>query len=413
MAIYVAGPVSGPATVLTEDAVVMQAICAALVICLAGATLPTIACAEPFVPRDASLVVLRVPADPALKRLASLEAALRADPDNTARIYALTEAYIAIGRRSAEPRYFGRAEVLLTPRLQGPSAPAELRLQLADILQYRHEYEPALEQISQALAQDHGNTRAHLMRAAIWQASGRFTEARAECASVLAAGEGVAGSACLAQVMGMTGQVERARLLLSRLCASSAPSLPPHASWVLAALADLEERSGDVAAAERSLRRAVAADPNDFYARFALADLLLARKRSGEVDQVLQGLPVTEGVLMRLAESQAALNAGKPNAYLAILTDRLEAARNRGERIHARDLARVQLRLLGDPAVALRAARDNWAQQREPADARLLVECGLAAHDRAAIAEVTEWQRRTSYQDATLDALLSPAGPAG
>jgi tetratricopeptide (TPR) repeat protein len=390
----------------------MQVTCAALLTCLAGAAMPAIASAEPFVPGDASLVVLQVPADPALKRLASLEAALRTDPDNTARIYALTDAYIAIGRRTGEPRYFGRAEVLLTPRLQAPSAPVELRLQLADILQYRHEYSSALEQISKALAQDRSNTRAHLMRAAIWQASGRFTQARAECGSVLAAGEGAAGSVCLAQVMGMTGQIERARLLLAQLSAYSSPSLPRYASWMLTALADLEERSGDITAAERSLRRAVVADPNDYYARFALADLLLARNRSGEVEQVLHGIPRTESVLIRMAESQSALHT-RPNPYLATLTDRLDAARARGERIHARDLARVQLRLLGNPAVALRAARDNWVQQREPADARLLVECGLAAHDRSAIDEVKEWQRRTSYQDATLDALLSHAGPAG
>ena len=120
----------------------------------------------------------------------------------------------------------------------------------------------------------------------------------------------------------------------------------------LAALADLEERSGDIAAAERSLRRAVVADPSDYYVRFALADLLLAQNRAGEVVQVLQDLPRTESVLIRLAESQAALQAGKPNPYLATLTDRLEAARARGERIHARDLARVQLRLLGNPAAA-------------------------------------------------------------
>jgi hypothetical protein len=43
----------------------------------------------------------------------------------------------------------------------------------------------------------------------------------------------------------------------------------------------------------------------------------------------------------------------------------------------------------------------------------LLVESGLAAHDRSVIAEVIEWRHRTSYQDATLDALLSHARAAG
>ena len=388
----------------------MRALCAALLIGLAAGT-P--ASAEPFVPSDPSIIVLQVSKDPALQRIAALEAALHVDPENTGRLYELTEAYISFGRRTGEPRYFGRAEAMLTPRVRAASAPVELRLQLADILQYRHEYEHALDQISKALARDRGNTRAHLMRAAIWQTAGRFADARAECGSVLAAGESVAGSVCLAEVMGMTGQIDRARLLLEKLSTYSGPLLPRHSSWMLTALADLEERSGDATAAEVSLRRAVAAEPDDYYARFALADLLLALHRPGEVERVLQGIPRTESVLIRMAESHAAVHVAKPNPYLATLTQRLDAARTRGERIHARDLARVQLRLLGDPAAALRAARDNWAQQREPADVRLLVACALAAHDRSVIEEVVQWRRRTSYQDATLDVLLSNARPIG
>jgi tetratricopeptide (TPR) repeat protein len=368
--------------------------------------------AAPFVPSDPSLIVLRVSSDPALKRIALLEAELSTDPRNLAHIYDLTDAYIAVGRRTTEPRYFGRAEALLRSHLESAAAPATLRLQLADILQYRHEYEAALDEISRALAQERGNTRAHLMRAAIWQASGRFADARIECGLVLASGASAAGGVCLAQVMGMTGQIDRARGLLSKLSTESSSSLP-YASWLLTALADIEERSGDDSSAERSLRRAVTTNPTDYYARFALADLLLDRNRPGEVVQVLADLPRNESVLMRLAESHALLHASKANPYLVTLTERLDAARARGERIHARDLARVKLKLMGDPAGALQTARDNWNQQHEPVDARLLVSCGLAAHDRSVIDAVREWQRRTSYQDVTLNALLAAAGAQG
>jgi Flp pilus assembly protein TadD len=370
--------------------------------------MPGFSTAAPFVPSDPSLIVLRVSSDPALQRITLLEVELQTDPDNLVRIYDLTNAYIALGRRTTEPRYFGRAEALLRPRLGSTAAPAVLRLQLADILQYRHEYDSALREISKALAQERGNTRAHLMRAAIWQSSGRFAEARAECGLVLASGDSVAGSVCLAQVMGMTGQIERARGLLTKLDTDSALSLP-YASWLLTALADIEERSGDVSSAERTLRRAVTGNPADYYARFALADLLLDRNRPGEVTQVLADLPRNESVLMRLAESQALLHAGKPNPDLLTLTERLDAARARGERLHARDLARMKLKLTGDPTGALLAAKANWNQQHEPVDARLLIRCGLAAHDRSAIEAVREWQRRTSYQDVTLHALLAAA----
>src|SRR5262245_13875885 len=127
--------------------------------------------AAPFTPGDASLVVLRVPSDPLLKRIATLESDLERDPQDTGRVYAATDLYIELGRRTMEPRYFGHAEALLNQRLQTAPEAAELRLQLADILQYRHEFEPALAQVSLALERERGNPRAHLMRAAIYQAS--------------------------------------------------------------------------------------------------------------------------------------------------------------------------------------------------------------------------------------------------
>ena len=381
----------------------------AILLCLVIGT-PGFAHAAPFLPSDPSFIVLRVSSDPALKRIALLEAELSTDPRNLARIYDLTDAYIAVGRRTTEPRYFGRAEALLRSRLESAAAPAALRLQLADILQYRHEYDAALDEISRALAQERGNTRAHLMRAAIWQASGRLADARVECGLVLASGESAAGQRLPGAGHG-DDRADRprprpAREALRRfLVVRLVRELGAHGTR------GHRREIGDVSSAERSLRRAVTTNPADYYARFALADLLLDRNRAGEVVQVLADLPRNESVLMRLAESQALLHVGKANPYLLTLTERLDAARARGERIHARDLARVKLKLMGDPTGALQAARDNWNQQHEPVDARLLVSCGVAAHDSSVIDAVREWQQRTSYQDVRLNALLAAAGP--
>jgi tetratricopeptide (TPR) repeat protein len=379
-----------------------------LTMVLACVALHAPAFADPFVPQDPTLVVLEVPSDPLLKRVAALEGELQSQGDDSYRVYELAESYIELGRRTTEPRYFGRAEALLLQHLTAPSAPAGLRLQLADILQYRHEYAPAVAQIDQALAQQPSNARAHLMRAAIRQAAGAFADARADCGQVLASGDTFAGSVCMGQVMGMTGQIERARTLLTNLI-ERLPALPArYSGWALTALADLEERSGNLAAAETNLRRAVTGNPYDYYARLTLADLLLGQRRTNEVSVLLRDMPQSESTLLRLAESRAISGTVASSSELAALKDRFDSARARGERIHARDLARFNLRLLANPAAALQAARSNWAQQHEPIDARLLIECAQAAGDSSAIAEVSDWQRRTHYQDVKLAALLSP-----
>ena len=60
------------------------------------------------------------------------------------------------------------------------------------------------------------------------------------------------------------------------------------------------------------------------------------------------------------------------------LVDRFAAAQARGELLHAREAALFALEL-GDSVTALKLARQNWNDQREPADLRLLASAARAA----------------------------------
>jgi hypothetical protein len=53
----------------------------------------------------------------------------------------------------------------------------------------------------------------------------------------------------------------------------------------------------------------------------------------------------------------------------------------------------------------LRLAQANWAVQREPADARVLLESALAAGAPDGAAPVIEWIRENHIEDATLQRL--------
>jgi hypothetical protein len=64
------------------------------------------------------------------------------------------------------------------------------------------------------------------------------------------------------------------------------------------------------------------------------------------------------------------------------------------------------LHLLDRPRAALELARRNWATQREPADARILLEAALAANDPAAAQPVLDWLGRTGLEHVGLQALV-------
>jgi hypothetical protein len=81
------------------------------------------------------------------------------------------------------------------------------------------------------------------------------------------------------------------------------------------------------------------------------------------------------------------------------LAARFAAGRERGTTVHIREEARFTLALLHDAGRALPLAQANWNVQREPADARILLECALADKNRAAARPVLDWLNSNHVED--------------
>ncbi|MDP3612739.1 MAG: hypothetical protein Q8R98_12865, partial [Rubrivivax sp.] len=74
---------------------------------------------------------------------------------------------------------------------------------------------------------------------------------------------------------------------------------------------------------------------------------------------------------------------------------------------HRKEESRHALVLRGDVPLALKLASENWAQQREPADARTLLEAALAARDRKAAQSVLQWLSDSGFSSVTLQDLAA------
>ena len=85
-----------------------------------------------------------------------------------------------------------------------------------------------------------------------------------------------------------------------------------------------------------------------------------------------------------------------------MLADRYTAARARGDTTHRAEEARFELRLRKDAATAVGLARENYAVQREPRDARVLLEAALAAKDPASGQAARDWLRSSGFEDTRL-----------
>jgi hypothetical protein len=140
----------------------------------------------------------------------------------------------------------------------------------------------------------------------------------------------------------------------------------------------------------------------DVYTLAAYADWLLAARRARDVLPLLEGRDAADALLLRQAMAYRQLGDARAAAATAALRERFAAARARGDTLHQREEALFALHLEDDAAKALALARAQWAQQKEPADALLLVQAARAAKQEAAADPVRQFMRETGYADARL-----------
>jgi hypothetical protein len=168
--------------------------------------------------------------------------------------------------------------------------------------------------------------------------------------------------------------------------------------WAQAVGADMAAMLGQTEAADLRFSEATT-DGGDIPTLVAFADHLLDTDRPAEVLTLLAGRSEADIVYLRLAIAGKRLNDARAPHWAALLAERFAAARASGVQLHLREEARFELEVRGDAATALGLALANWRIQKEPSDARLVLQTALAANDPAAAADVLAFIEKTGLAD--------------
>lgn len=368
--------------------------------------------AAPFTPARDDEVVQRLPTrlDAAARQQ---RARLARDPQQLPLALSTARAAIERARRFGDPRELGQAQAALAPWWGQASPPPAVRLLRATVRQSQHAFDAALTDL-EALAVDDAaslavQAQAGLTRAAVLQVRGRWDEARRVCESLLAGrfapmGEALSrpARACVAELRSLRGEPRQAAADLAALAREA-----PGDRWLSLLQAELAQRLGDDVAAGAHFRVA-AGEGADAYALAARVDWLLDLGQTREaLAQVDTGDTEADALLLRRAIALHRLGDARAPAAVAAMRERLEAARLRGE-VHAREEARLALDALNEPARALTLAVENWAQQKEPADAVLLARAAVAAGRPDAADPVRALVREAGWSDVRLALLAGP-----
>jgi hypothetical protein len=366
---------------------------ASLAVSLVAFAGPVPAAAEPVRPDDDALVLATVPAGRA--------AAVSVTPHRSGDLAsAVADARSAIeaGRSLSDPRLYGRAEAMLSPWWAEPAPPREVRVLRAVIRQARHEFDAAVADLDAILAETPRDGQARLTRAFVRMVQGEAAAAEADCRMIPPTAGPLPAAACLARAAALTGRGAEGFAHLERALAFDDGASPATRRFALAVLADLAAGLGRDSEAD-ALFAAASEGGADVSVLAARAEHLLATGRPAEALALLADAGDADPLL--LVRAVAAKRAGDPrlDGWAALLGERFDAAAAAGVGVHRREEARFRLEVKDDATGALALALDNWATQKEPVDARLVLAAALAAGRPEAARPVLAFVTATGLAD--------------
>ncbi|WP_349520361.1 tetratricopeptide repeat protein [Marinobacter sp. NFXS11] len=311
---------------------------------------------------------------------------------------------ITQARTSGDPRYLGYAQTLINEWSE-EHLTDRLRVLRATLRQSLHQFEPArsdLEQVLTTSSDAEQRIQARLTLANLELVQGRYDVAIKQCKALQADYPGLVAASCLASAEARTANPEQAYASLALALVETSKRQRPDSTsrlWTEGTLGDIAAQAG-LPQAQVHWHRVLVATPDDLYIRAQLADWHLAQTNFERVLTLTDGFDTVDTLAVIRAIAMARMGHPDSDGLNDRLRQRFQEARWRGALLHARDAARFLLDVDGQPQEALELAIENWQNQREPLDTRLLLRSSLAANDIAEYQNVRDWLREQGQRDA-------------
>lgn len=340
--------------------------------------------AAPYLPQSNSEVVQKLPS-----YAVSQTNALPLE-DSIARANELLEK----AKTESDPRAAAIALSLLTNWEDSQSN--ELNLIRAGLLQYQHNFDGAVEQLSLLTNGRSPDPRALLLRANIHIVQGRYPDAEADCAALLRISDTAVSATCLSITQSLNGNLAKSYAALNSFSQRFENSEPAVQQWMASSLAEMAIRLGQ--SPENHWDKALSFSNINVPLQLEKSRWLIHDKQNSKAKDTLLALPasLSRDVLLARA-SDGETNALNKRLELAELAD--------GENAHAREYAEFLLYVAQEPQKASEKALQNWQQQREPIDLLILSQAAELSGNKEAKAAVSDFLSKTGIEDIRLSAI--------
>lgn len=302
-------------------------------------------------------------------------------------------------RQEADPEYYAIARDMIS-RVKAKTA--ETQLYQAEVQQYFHQFDTALETLS-----DLGHSaNADILRANIYYTQGRYLEQQVSCKQLFGEVDQLTALTCVSQATSLTGKLEKSYQLLSRAAELGQGSDPQTLHWAYVTLAEMSERLNQLDTAADWYAKALELQAQDVATRLAYADILLSLNKNSEAIQITQDYLQHDLLLLRYVRAQGLTAADTKNVDLIELERRVTSYSGDKPHMHYDFVAEYHIYFSHDYAAALKWAQKHWQGQKTPRDTRLLARASRLAGAVKTQLAVASWRAKLSVEDAQLDQLL-------
>lgn len=321
-------------------------------------------------------------------------------PDSPEQLADIIQGQIVQSRSTGDPRFLGYAEGLLQ---QWPGEmTARLRVLRATLRQSLHQFDAARRDLDTVIADSEDpqqRNQARLLLANLELVQGNYGRAREHCTRLQETYPGLVAASCVAQLEARTGNAPEAYDRLKDQVRSTAERDVTGRLWAEGTLGDIAAQLGREEATDHWMT-VLGVTPDDLYTRGQLADWHLDQGNHDRVLELTKDYEEVDSLAVIRAIAMKRAGNSRADTLISDLRERFAEARWRGTLLHQRDIARFQLDVEDSPGDALENAINNWSDQREPLDTRLVLRAAKAADDRQQQREVREWLENQGQTDA-------------
>ncbi len=295
-----------------------------------------------------------------------------------------------------------QAQAALGDWWDAPAPPDEILMLRATVKQSQHDFRGALGDLNQLVTGNPGDAQGWLTKSTVHLVLGEYAAAAAAAAKLEGIAPRLVAATARAGVTRITvGAAEALAATEGALAADRRSMMNPELrTWALTLVAEIEDQLGNLEDAEKAFLASLAASPDDRYTLGSYAHFLLDEGRAGDVVELLGDHADGDPGLMALHAVAERRKGGTDGAltYGAALEDKPP---------HGADLVFYQMEVLDQPDQARLTALLNWRLQKEPRDARALLEAAWAADDPGSAGFVLDWIEETGFRHARWEGLVA------